>query len=58
MTRATAYIAHQFQGRGHRPTNAYTHSHKMCDVFRMVRPKNFKVAVQIEAVDPRQQQAP
>jgi len=44
VPRDTCYIAHQLQGQevkvqGHRPTDADTH--KMCYIFRMVRPKNF-----------------
>jgi len=35
-----------------------TQTHKMCHIFRMVRPKNFKVVVRMEDVDPHQRQAP
>jgi len=44
----TCYIGNQFQGhlvkgQGHRPTNAQTH--KMCHIFRTVRPKNYSKLV-------------
>jgi len=33
-------------------TGRLTQTHKMCHIFRTVRPKNFKVGVRMENVDP------
>jgi len=35
-------------------TGRLTQTHKMCRIFRAVRPKNFKVGVRMEDVDPHQ----
>jgi len=51
MTRVTLRISFKVKGQIHRPT-------KMCHIFRTVRPKNFKVGVRMEDVDPHQRQAP
>jgi len=51
----TCYIAHQFQRQ--RP-GRLTQTHKVCHIFRTVRPKNFKVSVLMEDVDPHERQAP
>jgi len=55
MTRATLHTSHKLKGQGHRLTKADT---QMCYIFRMVRPKNFKVGVRMEDVDPHQWQVP
>jgi len=51
MTRATLRTSFKVTGR-------LTQTHKMYHIFRTVKPKNFKVGVRIEDVDPHQRQAP
>ena len=41
-----------------RVTGLIMQMHKMCQIFRTVRPKNFKVDVRMEDVDRHQRQAP
>jgi len=41
-----------------RSTDRLTPTHKMCHIFRTVRPKNFQVGVRMEDVDSHQRQAP
>jgi len=52
----TYYMAHQFQGQKVKGqvTSRLPQTHKMCHVLRTVRPKNFKVGVRMEDVDPHQ----
>ena len=57
----TCYIAHQFlkvKRSKVRVTGRLTQTHKMCDIFRTVRLKNFKVKVRMEDVNAHQRQAP
>ena len=39
-------------------TGRLTQTHKMCDIFRTVRPKNFKLGMRMKVVDPHQRQVP
>ena len=39
-------------------TGRLTQTHKMCHIFRRVKPKNFKVSVWMEDIDPHQRQPP
>jgi len=52
------YIAHWFQGQKVKFTGRLMQTHKMCHIFQTVKPKNFKVGVHMEDVEPHQQQAP
>ena len=52
---ATATLRTSFKVR---VTGRLTQTHKVCHIFRMVRPKNFKVSMPLEDVDPHQRQAP
>jgi len=56
MTRAT--LRTSFNVKRFRVTGLLTHTHKRCHIFRTVSPKNFKVGVWMEDVDPHQRQAP
>ena len=49
----TCYIAHQFRGQKVKGqvTGRLRQTHKMCHIFRMVRPKNSKFGVRMEDVD-------
>ena len=58
MTRATLSISFKVKRLKVRVTGRLTQSHKMCHVFRAVRPKNFKVGVGMEVTDPHQRQSP
>jgi len=58
MTRATLRTSFKVKKSKVRVTGRLTQTHKMCHIFRTVRPKNFKVVVRMEHVDPHQRQAP
>jgi len=52
MTRATLRTSFTVKRSKIRVTGRLTQTHKMCDIFRTVRPKNFKVGVRMEVIDP------
>ena len=54
----TCYTAHQFQGQKFRVPGWLTQTHKMYNIFRTIRPKNFKVGVWMADVDSHHRQAP
>ena len=58
MTRATLRTSFKVKRSKVRVTGRITQTYKMCHIFRTVRPKNFKVGVRMENVDPHQRQAP
>jgi len=58
MTRATLRTSFKVKRSKVRVTGRLTLTHKMCHIFRTVRPKNFKVGVRMEDLDSHQQQAP
>ena len=57
MTRATLCTSFKVKRLKVRVTGRLTQTHKMCHIFRTVRPKNFKVGVRMKDVDPHQWQA-
>jgi len=66
ITRATLRTNFNVKRSKVRVTGRLTQTHKMCHIFRTVRPKNFKVGVQMSSIlfhwmddiDPHQRQAP
>ena len=50
MTRATLHTSFKVKGQRSklRVTGRLMQTHKMCHIFRTVRPKNFKVCVRME----------
>ena len=58
MTCATLRTSFKIKRSKVRVTGRLTQTHKMCHIFRTVRPKNFKVGVRMEDVNPYQRQAP
>ena len=56
VTRATLHTSFEINRSKARVTGLLMQTHKMCRIFRTVRPKNFKVGVQMEDVDPHQGQ--
>jgi len=58
MTCATLCTSFKIKRSKVRVTGRLTQTHKMCHIFRTVRPKNFKVGVRMEDVNPYQRQAP
>jgi len=58
MTRAPLRTSFKVKRSQVRVTGRLTQTHKMCHIFRTVRPENFKVGVRMKDVDARQQQAP
>jgi len=58
MTRATLRTNVKVKRSKVRVTGRLTQTHKMCHIFRAVRPKNLKVGMRMEDVDPHQRQAP
>jgi len=66
MTRATLRNRFKIKRSKVRVTGRLTQMHKMCYIFRTVRPKNFKVGLRMSSilfhwmddVDPHQRQAP
>jgi len=57
MTRATLRTSFKVKTSKVSVTGRLTQTRKMCHIFRTVRPKNFKVSVWMEDVDPHQRQA-
>jgi len=57
MTRATFHSSFKVKRSKVRVTGRLTQTHKMCHIFRLVRPKNFKVGVWMEVVNSHQCQA-
>ena len=58
MTRATLRTSFKVKRSKVRVTGRLTQTHKMCDIVRTVRLKNFKVKVRMEDVNAHQRQAP
>jgi len=58
MTRATLRTSFKVKMSKVRVTDQLTQTHKMCHIFQTVKPKNFKVGVRMEDVNPHQRQAP
>jgi len=58
MTRVALRTSFKVKRSKVRVTGRLTQTHEMCYVFRTVRPKNIKVGVRLEDVDPHQRQAP
>jgi len=58
MTRGALRTSFKVNRSKIRVTDQLMQTPKMCHIFWTVRPKNFKVGVQMEDVDPHQRQAP
>jgi len=54
MTRATLGTSFNVKRSEVRVTGRLTRTHKTCHMLRTLRPKNFKVGVRMEDVDPHQ----
>ena len=58
MTRATFRTSFKVKRSKVRVIDRLTQTHRMCHIFRKVRPKHLKVCVRMKDVDPHQRQAP
>ena len=58
VARATLRTSYNVKRSKIKVTGRLTQSHKMCHIFRALRPKNFKVGVRMEDVDSHQPWSP
>ena len=58
MTCATLRTSFKIKSSKVRVTGRLMKTHKMCHIFKTVRPKNFKLGVRMDDADPHQRQAP